>query len=230
MGATFFSCSKGEANQDPEFGRLSIKDLTAGAVRVVEGENNKFPTSTDGNTFSNILSGKNRFRFYQADDLLLDTSLSVQPYVKNTFVMFKSGNNTDLKIFGSDFKGLDHETLPDPGIVKFSLANFSSTLPNKVNIYINTATYTPNTDKPIQVAQFLNVSTSFSDFQNIKLGITSDNGLVSQFTFIITDPINQTVLASLPVALPKDLDNHLINTVFLFYVDSGGAVTILMSK
>jgi hypothetical protein len=216
--------------QDPEFGRVSIKDLTSGAVHVVEGENHNFKTSNDGNTFSNIISGKNRFRFYLADTLLLDTSLSVEPYVKNTYVMFKAEANSVLRVFGNDLNGLNNEKLPDSGMVKFSLANFSKTLPNKVNVYINTTTYTPNTDKPIQVAQFLNISNSFSAFENIKLGITKDKGLVSAFVFTVTDPLYQTVLASIPVDLPKDLNNQLSSTVFLFYLDSSGTANILMSK
>lgn len=223
-----FSCAKGDLINDPQFGRISITDFTDKRVTVFQGEMQPFEAT---GTEYNLPSGKNRFRFYQNDILLLDTLLSVEPYHAHAFTMLKTDEESALRIFDPALNGFDNQILPDSGILKFSLANFSGKLPSKVNVYINTTT---GSSKVIQAGQFMNVSTSFSPFQDVKLGFNQLSNPVNQFSMIIKNPLNQEILATMPLTLPTGNSsgqaNALSATVFIIYISPANTATIFMQK
>jgi hypothetical protein len=224
-----FSCSKGSIVKDPQFGSMSLTNLTTGSLTAVEGEDNK--VAVIGKINLNLVSGKKRFRFYQNDTLMLDTNLSVEPYITHSYVAFRPYENIDLKVMDATLNGLDKEAMPDSGTVKISFANFSESLPNKVDIYLTTNTYTPNSLKEIQVGEFLNVSQSFSVFRNVALGKNVSGQPVSVFTVTIKDPISHSSLITNNLTLPitTTIDQQAA-AVYILYLDAAGKAAILISK
>jgi hypothetical protein len=200
-------------------------------IDITDGQDHKI---TDINLAKNLPSGNNRFRFYTGETLLRDTLLSVEPYKTHVYTLFKPNANAQLKIFDSRLNGLDKELLPDSGFVKFSLANFSKSLPGKVNISISTQTYTPFSDKPIQVGEFLNVSNSFSGFHTVMVGVNQSSNAVNTFTLTIKNPDNNLVLATIPLVLPVSATagsiGKLTGSIYIIYLNDSSNATILMSK
>lgn len=226
------SCSKGEIIKDPQFGSISITDRTTADIHVIQGNDSKFPLSgkngsADANV--NLVSGKNRFRFYEADLLLLDTSLFVEAFASHPYFMFRPNLNSALKIVDHQLNNFDKEQQPEAGFIKISLANFSKSLPDKVNIYVYTTTYIPYAFQQIQIGAFLNTSGSFSAFKKLILGKDQLSKSVDGFTLTIKDPANNTVLATSAFTLPVAA-----NGVYLLYlsddIKSAPTATILMSK
>lgn len=230
ISTSIFSCSKGDLVNDPQFGKISIAAVVTEDINVVQGDDHKF--TANGAEFD-IISGKNRFRFYTKQRLLLDTLFSVKPYQRSSFVIFKQNADSGLRVFDYDLNGFNKEAIPDSGFVKFSLVNLSKTLPRKVDAYINTTTYTPNSDKPIQVGKFLSVTSSFSAFQNIMIGKSQSSAQVNMFTLVIKDPVTENVLATVPLTLPflaAGINGQFISSIYIIYLDDNGAASILMSK
>ncbi|AMP99311.1 hypothetical protein AY601_2420 [Pedobacter cryoconitis] len=225
---SFLSCSKGEPVKDLLFGKLAFIDFTPGGIRIIAGSANKFSAPIEDASF---VSGENRFRFYDKDILLIDTLLRVEAYKKHTYFMFKPNADKTLRIFDETLNGFDKETLPDTGSVKISMANYFSALPNKVDIAITTNTYQPPILQLIQVAEFLNVTQSFSQFKVIIPGKDQLLQEVNSFTLIIKDVVSKNVLKTIPFTLPKKINSkELASDVYLLYVNDQGGVTTLMSK
>ena len=226
----FYSCSKGESVNDPRFGTTSISLATNEPITIVQGESHQVPNGTSFGT----LIGTNRFRFYNKSVLLLDTMLTTKPLITNSYVLFKPTANSRLRIFDSSFNDFDKEVLPDTSSVKFSMANFVESFPDKVDVSINSTNYTPNSDKPIQVGEFHNVTSSFSLFKLVSLGRGQDLKVVSAFTLIVKDPSTAVILATIPLTLPKgntsETVGKLISRVYLLYLDNDGTAKIIMSK
>ncbi|MGY0041586.1 hypothetical protein [Pedobacter sp. NJ-S-72] len=225
------SCSKGDLVNEPLFGKFSINNFITPErnVTIVEGEVNQLPVPAKN---ISLISGENRFRFYDKEILLLDTSLKVEPFKEHVYFMFKPNERSTFKIFDTKLNGFDLEELPQASTIKISLAaNFSKGLPDKVNIYLITTTYKAPAPQEIQVGEFLNVSGSFSGFKKVIPG--KDNLLhpVNSFTLVIKDIANQNVLAKIPFTLPlKPNLEELANSVYLLYADDKGGITTLMSK
>ncbi|MET4139964.1 hypothetical protein [Pedobacter sp. UYP1] len=225
---SFLSCSKGEPVKDLLFGKLALVDFTPGGITIIAGANTKFSGQVYNESF---VSGGNRFRFYDKDILLLDTSLMVEAYKKHIYFMFKPGADKTLRIFDETLNGFDKETLPDTGSVKISIANFFTALPNKVNVYLTTNTYQPPILQPIQVAEFPGVTQSFSGFKVIIPGKDQLLQQVEAFTLVIKDVASQNVLKTIPFTLPRKVNSkELASDVYLLYVNDQGGVTTLMSK
>lgn len=231
LSCTIFSCSKGTIVKDPQFGQVSFLSTSAEKIDIVKDGSTKI--DADG-TALRIVSGNNRFRFFLKDQLLLDTSLSVEPYSLHAYTLFKPNESSTLKVYDATLNGLKTEVLPDSGFVKFSIANFSGSLPGKLNIYISTTTYTPNSDKPIEVGHFLNVNHSFPEFHKILLGINQSSQTTNTFTLTIKDTDNKGVLAIIPLVLPvgstAGIVGKLTGSVYLLYIDDKNTASILMSK
>lgn len=227
----FSSCSKGDVIRDPQFGRISFVSPTPGQIDSIAGDRDKFTVNAGA---VSIISGKSRFRFYSEKVLLQDTLLSVEPFTTRTYTLFKPYTDSNLKIFDSSLNGLNKEVLPDSGFVKFSIANLSESLPGKVNVYISTTTYTPSSEKPIQVGELLNVSSSFSKFQTIMVGINQSSRVINKFTLTIKDAGNNSLLATIPLVLPVSTTagtiGQLTAGIYLLYLGNSGTVNILMSK
>jgi len=226
--SSLLSCSKGSVFNDPKFGSILLTKISSSNFTIIQGENNQLSV---GNNVINMISGNNRFRFYESDMLLLDTLLSVEPFVIHPYILFRPNQNKRLRIFDSSLNGLDKEGLPDSGNIKISLANFSSSLPDKVNVYLTTTTYTPTGLREVQVAEFLGVSGTFSVFQNI---ITGKNELlmpIDIFNLTIKDPADQKVLGTAVLSL-ADINSAgvLKRSVYLIYLNSESSANILMSK
>lgn len=224
----FLSCSKGEPVKDLLFGKLAILDFTPGGITIVEGGANKLPPPVNN---VSLVSGGNRFRFYAQNNLLLDTSLMVEAYKKHTYFMFKPNVNTPFRVFDESLNGFDKETLPDASSVKISFANFSGTLPDLVNIYVRTNTYKIPVSQQIQIGEFLNVSTSFSGFKKLTLGLNSSSLPENAIILVVKDPVSQQVLKTINFTLPKVINSdQLVDYVYLLYVNDQNGVTTLMSK
>ncbi|KIO77134.1 hypothetical protein TH53_10845 [Pedobacter lusitanus] len=226
------SCSKGEVIKDPRFGSVSITDRTNANISVIQGDNYKFPLSgkgSDADQNISLVSGQNRFRFYEEDVLLLDTSISVEAFVLHPYFMFMSNANSVLRIVDAKLNNFDKEEKPDAGFIKISLANFSKFLPDKINVYVSTTTYIPYLNQPIQIGEFLNASGSFSGFKRLLLGKDQASRPVKDFLLTIKDRADQTVLATSTFTLPVETKN-----VYLLYLSgdnlSSLKVTTLMSK
>lgn len=224
----FSACSKGDVVKEPQFGMVTIKNLAPGNISAVQGENQTIPL----NGFSfNVLAGKSRFRFYESNALLLDTTLLIEPYLPNPYVLFRPALNFGLKIYDPGFHGLDKELLPDSGVVKMSFANFSSSLPGKVNIYLTAMNYTSNVPKEIQVGEFLNVNSSFSAFSKVTLAINQASQPQDIFSVLVKDPVDGKLLATTSFTLPTNVDTRLLqNSIYLLYLNPGNAVATLMSR
>lgn len=228
-----FSCSKGGPVQDPQFGNVLLLNSLSENIGIIQGDYTKLVTSGDSLVL-NIPSGKSRFKFYLKDTLSLDTLLSVEPYVNNKRTLFKPSVNTDLRIIDNSLNGFNREVAPDSGFLKISLANFSKSLPDKINIDISTTTYTPFSLKPIQVAENINVSSSFSVFKTIKFGINQVSVPVTLFTLTVKDPSSNLILASIPLIIPlgqsSGTTTRLVGSIFLLYINEDNVTSILMSK
>lgn len=198
-----------------------------GTTNIIHAENQVVSTGSS----VNLISGQNRFRFYSLDTLLLDTMLNVEPFIQNSYYMFRPTLDIPIKIVDYHLNGLDTEVPPDSGVVKISLAQFSKTFPGKVNIYVTTETYNINSLQQIQVGQFENVSANFSVYQKITLGKSQLSKQINAFGLIIKDPADQKVLATSSFTLPNvALTGKLLSSVYLLYLDANGKATILMSK
>ncbi|SDZ83208.1 hypothetical protein [Pedobacter hartonius] len=230
-----FSCSKGEPVQDPQFGDVSLVNSSSENIFIIQGDHTKLVNRGDNFALS-IPSGKSRFKFYLKDTLTLDTVLPVKPYTGNIYTLFKPSANTDLRIIDDSLNGLNKEVIPDSGFLKISLANFSKSLPDKINIDIATTTYIPFSYRAIQVAENISVSSSFSPFKTIIIGVNQSTSLkvVNVFTLTVKDPINNSVLATIPLTIPSNISSatagKLIGSVFLIYINENGTASILMSK
>ncbi|MBB5634786.1 hypothetical protein HDE68_000671 [Pedobacter cryoconitis] len=223
------SCSKGDLIKDPAFGSISISDFTSKKVTVIEGENNQLPVL--GETVS-LLSGNNRFRFYDDKTLLLDTSLKIEPFKKHKYFILRPNNQSVLRVFDDSLNGFNQETFPTAGSVKISLANFSKSLPDKVNVYITTTTYRAPATEEIKVGEILKVSGSFSGFKTMLTGKDQFLKPIKEFTLTIKDSNDQAVLFTVPLVLPVETA-----TVYLLYLEDKTGVTkpdiratLLMSK
>lgn len=226
ISTCIFSCAKESLVNDPQFGNVSFVNAATETIDI-KRDTSKF--KADGIKVS-LPSGKNQFRFYAGDQLLKDTLLSVEPYTTHVYTLFKPDRSSALQIFDSGLNGFNKEILPDSGLVKFSIANFSASFPNKVNVYISTKTYTPNSDKTIQVGDFLNVSRSFSEFHTVMTGVNSSSNVVNAFTLIIKSTDNNTVLATIPLVLSTATGGKLSASVYLLYIRDMSSASILMSK
>lgn len=219
--------------QDPQFGNVLLTNRLSEDLNVTKDEENKLLKRNDILQISTPM-GKNRFRFYLASSLLLDTTLSVQPYEINKYTLFKPTRGANLVVLDDGFNSFKSEALPDPGFVKVSLANFSESLPDKVNIDVFTTTYTPFSLKTIQVGQMLSVSSSFSAYQTMLIGIDQSSRQINVFTLSIKDPVNNSVLATIPLTLPyasnTDIHNNFAAAVYLVYLNEQSVPSILMSK
>lgn len=226
VSCILFSCSKGSPVDEPAFGGLLLTHFTFEKIDAIAGDDQKalLPGSN-----VNLVSGKNRFRFYNNEVLLLDTMLNVKPYVVTNYYVFKPGDRDQLKILDRQFNGLEHETLPDSGSVKFSLANLNYALPDKVNIVLSTITYVNGIAREIQAGEFLNVSRSFSSFQKVLIGKGQIVGSTELIKITVKD-LNQNVIATSSVTFPVGPGNLLTSSVFLIYIGVNNASTILMSK
>lgn len=222
------SCSKGNLVKDPAFGSFSISDFTAQKVAVVEGVNNKL-TVPIANV--SVVSGDNRFRFYDNNILLLDTLLKIEAFKNHKYFMLRPNDKTRLRVFDDALNGFNQEALPAAGSVKISLANLSKALPDKVNVYVTTTTYKVPGSEEIGVGDFLKISASFSGFETLLVGKDQFLKPIKEFTLLIKDPNNQAVLFSTPLVLPVETA-----TVYLIYLDDKGTdqtnirATLLMSK
>lgn len=198
---------------------------------VVQGDHNKFIVNAKA---VSMVSGKNRFRFYLKDRLVKDTSLSVSPFKTQTYTLFKPDEDSNMKIFDSSFNGFDKEVLPDSAFVKFSLANFSKSLPDKIDIYVSTTTYIPFSEKPIQVGEFLNITRSFSEFHTLMVGVNQSSQTMNKFSLIIKNSGSNLTLATIPLVLPISATagsiGKLAGSVYFLYLSSNNTVDILMSK
>ena len=227
------SCSKGGPVQDPQFGDILLSNSLSEDLSVVKGEDNKLLKSKESIQLKTP-SVKTRFRFYAASSLLLDTLLSVQAYEVSSYTLFKPTINANLQIIDSEFNGLNNEISPDKGFVKLSIANFSKSLPGKVNIEVFTTTYTPFSLKTIQVGQMSNVSSSFSSFQSLLVGVDQSSKPINVFTLTVKDPISDSILTTIPLTLPyginADNNNQLAASVYLVYLNEQSVPSILMSK
>jgi hypothetical protein len=222
----FLSCSKGYPVQAPEFGKVTFKNFTAGKIVITEGASNLLTEEK-----VDLVSGKHRFRFYDKEVLLSDTSLNVEAFKFRTFFMFRPAESFAFKVFDTKLNGFEDEVSPPNGFLKISLANFSTSLPDKVNIYLTTTTYKAPLMQPIQIGEFLNVSSSFSGFKQVVLGMDNLLHPVKDFTLIIKDTANQQVLETRTFSLPlKPALFELEGNVFLLYADDHKGVPILMSK
>jgi hypothetical protein len=226
--SSILSCSKGSVFNEPKFGSILLTKISASNFTIIQGENNQLSV---GNDVINMISGNNRFRFYENDMLLLDTLLSVEPFNIHPYVLFKPNENARLRIFDSSLNGLYKEALPDYGNIKISLANFSNTLPDKVNVYMTTTTFTAGGLREIQVGEFLGVSGAFSVFQSI---ITGKNELltpISVFNLTIKDSADQKILGTAVLNL-ADINSAGVfkRSVYLIYLSSENNANVLMSK
>lgn len=220
------SCTKGDIVNAPQFGRILVNKFSPEEIEIVKGDGEALKFGF----VSNSISGSNRFRIYQTGSLLLDTQIYVKPYLTNNYIMFKPNQSSHPRILDTDYHGFSKEEYPDSGYIKLSLANFSTSLPNKVSISVSTTTYTPFTDKPIQVGEYLNISDAFSDFHRVACGTTSSSSRQNQFTLTVKDISGQLVLATFPLTIVNEVTPGKVNnTVYLVYLDNNGA-TILMSK
>jgi hypothetical protein len=224
------SCSKGSVINDPQFGKVILINRTNAVLSAIEGEGNSFPV-TD-NTSRNVVAGKRRFRFYDEQTLLADTNLSVEPFSDHRYVVFRSTEGADLKIYDTSLNGLNKETSPGPGSVKMSFANFNKSLPDRVDILLTTTTTTLGGSKDIQAGFIQGVSQSFSAFQKVDLGIADVSGNpVRVFTLSIRDTETAKVLLSTSLSLPAiPGQSQLESSVYIIYLNATGTAGILMSK
>lgn len=225
------SCSKETPVTEPLYGLVYLTGTTEGTIDVITGDNKKYDWAAVHPV--SLIAGKNRFRFYDAATLLLDTMLMVEPVNKHYYVLFRPNRNSILRVYDNKLNGLDKEIKPDSGSVKFSLANFSETLPSKVNIYITTTMVLNSRDTEVQVGEFLAVSGSFSAYHKIALGSDINGVMISKFTFTVKDPNTQAVLIKTSIDLPKVLEvgaNRLAGNVYLLYLKADNTPAILMSK
>lgn len=220
------SCSKGELISDPLFGYLSFSNF-AGSISVIEGADKKL--GPDAKNVS-MVSGENRFRFYNADELQLDTLLKINPLTNNQYFIFKPNSNSSFRVLDLSFNGFDKQVLPDSGMVKISVANFSAILPDKVNIYLTTTTYSSNVLEQIQVGEFLNTNGSFSAFQTIRFGKNQLSRPQNLFVLTIKDPKDNKLLNTIPLTLPAIPTGKLVSSVYVLYINADNNATILMSK
>lgn len=221
------SCTKGEPVKDPGFGTFSIQDFTLGSTRITDTQEQVIAAGTN----ISLVSGKKKFRFYSADTLLLDTGLTITPFVQNYYYMFRPTLNRPLKIVDSHFNDFDKEISPDSGSVKISFAQFSGTFPGKVNIYLTTETYINNALQQIQVGEFENVSDLFSAYHHVVTGKNQSSRQINNFSLVIKDPVTGRVLLTSPLVLPAIASTgKLISSIYLIYLDANSKVTILMSK
>ncbi|RAJ36972.1 hypothetical protein LY11_00047 [Pedobacter cryoconitis] len=222
------SCSKGKLVKDPAFGSFSISDFTSQKVTVVEGAGNKLTVPI---TSVSLVSGENRFRFYDDTTLLLDTLLKLEAFKNHKYFMLRPNDKIKLRVFDDSLHGFNQETLPAAGSVKISLANFSKVLPDKVNVYITTTTYKGPGSEEIKVGDFLRLSASFSGFKTLLVGKDQFLKPIKEFTLLIKDSNDQAVLFSTPLSLPVETA-----AVYLIYLDDKGTgqtnirATLLMSK
>lgn len=227
----FSSCSKGDIVKNPQFGNISIVTSSLETFDIVQGDHNKFIVNAKA---VSMVSGKNRFRFYLKDILVKDTLLSVSPFKTQTYTLFKPDEDSNVRIFDSSFNGLDKEVLPDSGFVKFSLVNFSKSLPDKVDVYISTTTYIPFSEKPIQVGEFLNITRSFSEFHTLMVGVNQSSQAMNKFTLTIKNSGSNLTLATIPLVLPISATagnlGKLTGSIYFLYLGNNNTVDILMSK
>lgn len=216
--------------QEPHFGAVSVKNLTSEKINVLQDDKSwELSSGTDFNL--NLISGKQRFRFYVADTLQKDTILTVEPFLSHAYVLFKPSARFSLNIYDTSLNGLSTTTLPDSGKVKLSFGNFSSSLPGKVNIYLTTKTSVGNVQKDIQVGEFLDVKSAFSDFKTIILGTGPSSRPQTLYTVTVKDPIDNHIVATSIINFPNiQATGALVNSVFLLYLNANNDATILMSK
>lgn len=227
------SCSKGDLVKDPVYGLIAISTIGTEKIIVVQGDDHV--VIVNATTATSVLTGKNRFRFYIAERLLLDTSLFIEPIKRNVFVLFKPDESFDLKVFDPTLNGLDKEVVPDSGLIKFSIVNLSKSLPDKVNISINTTTSVLGAPYVIRVGEFLNVSRSFSAYQSLVLGKKEQLSFSeSKFTLLIKDAADQTLLSTAALELPLGNSGSavgkLTSSTYILYLYDNNVVSILMSK
>ena len=228
ISTVFFSCSKGDSIKDPQFGNITIDNQASGVIHVLEGEDRNL---SSGTVKISLVAGLHRFRFYDTNALLLDTLLSVEPFTTHNYFMVRPTLNSDLKIYDESLNKFNAEPLPDPGTVKISLANLSSSLPNKVNISITAITYNSNQPEEIQVGEFLNVNAKFSDFQLVTLGKDISSNPQSVYAISIKDTRNNEILATTSIDFPKvEGSQALLYDVYVIYFNGNNSAKILMGK
>jgi hypothetical protein len=226
LSCMVLSCSKGSPVDNPAFGGLLFSPVSAEKIDVVAGDDQK-PLQLMNKV--NLISGKNRFRFYISEDLVLDTMLNVKPFVVTDYYIFKPGDRDQLKIMDRQFNGLENEYLPDSGSVKLSIANLNYALPDKVNIVLSTTTFVNGIGREIQVGEFPNVSRSFSSFRKVLIGKAQLAGSTELIKITVKD-VNQNVIGTSSLTFPLGPGNLLTNGVFLIYIGVNNASSILMSK
>jgi len=233
MFFTFSSCSKGDPVQEPLLGNIYMQNFLPEDIGITGAENVRSVKSKDFLQFI-LPSGKNRFRFYLNDTLSLDTLLQVNAYEESHYTLFRKSPLADLTVLDASFNGLDKELIPDSGFIKLCIANFSSSLPNNINLDIYTNTYTPVSLKPIQVAENVKISSSFSDFETVRVGISQASNPVNLYTLVAKDPSTNSILASIPFTIPFGTSagtiNKLDGSVFLLFINENNTPTILMRK
>ena len=226
----FSSCSKGDIVKEPQFGSVLLKNMTIDNINVLQDEKTFTLTSGENLNF-NTVSGRRRFQFYVADTLQADTVLAINAFAKHDYVLFRANSKSALHIYDTSLNGLATTAFPDSGTIKISFANLSSSLPDKVNVYVTTKTFIGNVQKEIQVGEFLLINSIFSGFKTITLGTGVSLRPQTQYTLTVKDPVDNHVLASSVITFPSNPTNGaLVNTVYLLYLDGNNNVNILMSK
>lgn len=216
--------------EEPKFGTISLKNRTTENVTVLQDEKKATLTSDEDFNFS-VASGQRRFRFYLADILQKDTILTVEPFASHNYVLFKPNTRVDLQIYDSSLNGFSTLALPDSGKVKLSFANFSSSLPGKVNVYLTTKTYIGNVQKDIQIGEFLQVQNTFSEFKTILIGTGAGSKPQTLYSITIKDPVDHNIIGVATISFPNSaVTGALLSSVYLLYLDANNNINILMSK
>jgi len=224
----FLSCSKGKEVADPKFGTVEFKSIALQTIRIVESSTGKSPSFG----LLNTLSGDTRFQFFLEDNLLLDTSLSVNAYKTNSYALIKADATSQLMIIDGQSTKMNSEVLPDSGFVKFSFINASANLPSKINAYVTTNTYVGNQNLPVQVAEFANISVISSAFKKVLVGTTNLGSFAVDFTITVKDAADQAVLGTYKITLPvySYNKNKLQSTVYVISLQDNNVASILLSK
>jgi hypothetical protein len=227
----FYSCDKTEQITDPAFGSINFSSVAPQAIRIVPVNSSVIKNTAGGYS---VVSGKTAFRFYIGDLLLLDTALSAEAFQTHNYVLIKPDDKSSLIIADAVTTGLENEKAPDAGSVKFSFVNFSTKLPSKVDVTIVTDTYVANVARPIQIGSFDNVTSSFSAYQALRLGINQIGRFTNTLSVIVKDPATQTILSTATLTLPLVLTgidaDKLESTVYVISLQDNPAVSILLSK
>lgn len=188
-----FSCKENAQQEDVfAFGKVQFANkslVMQDSVIIKMDDKQIFPEilkpGTSTATDLLVTNGSHRFSILSAsnpDSLVLERTITIDKNLRRKITLFRTANTDSLSIVNIN---IDTVTVPTGDSVKVSLANFTTHLPENVDLlFLQQVSNSPRTIDT--VARFENIKRDFSPFLPFKLSRNKQNNqLVYSFTFVL---------------------------------------------